>query len=286
MKTAKIFLTSLVILFILPLSIFFYSRYIEPNRLVVNHLELESEFIDESIKIVFFSDTHLGDFSLPNQLKRIVAKINAEDPDLVLFMGDLINYSLNPEIETSAISEALKSVKSPHGKYAVVGNHELALADQYDYTALMNQGGFDVLINDFLDVPELNVRLLGLDDDYLGEPDRNLPDSANKEAYNLLMTHEPDIVDELNLDQIQLVLAGHTHGGQVSIPFLKNQVLPSGGKNYLKGLYSLGDKKQTTLFVTKGIGMTKLPLRFMSVPEIVSISISPLLPNSDHELSP
>lgn len=286
MKTAKIFLISLVILFILPLSIFFYSRYIEPNLLVVNRLELASESIDESIKIIFFSDTHLGDFSLPNQLKRIVAKINAEDPDLVLFMGDLINYSPNLAIDTSSISKALKNIESRYGKYAVVGNHELALADQYDYTALMNQGGFNVLINDFLDIPDLNVRLLGLDDDYLGEPDHHLPDSANRESYNLLMTHEPDIVDELNLDQIQLVLAGHTHGGQISIPFLKNQVLPSGGKNYLKGLYPLGNKKQTTLFVTKGTGMTKLPLRFMSIPEIVSIEINPLLPSSDHKLSP
>lgn len=286
MKKTKIFLISFIILFVLPLFIFFYSYYIEPNLLVVNRLELESESIDESIKIVFFSDTHLGDFSLPNQLNRIVAKINAEDPDLVLFMGDLINYSPNLAIDTSSISKALKNIESQHGKYAVVGNHELALANQYDYTNLMNQGDFDVLINDFIDIPELNVRLLGLDDDYLGQPDHHLPGSANRESYNLLMTHEPDIVDELNLDPIQLVLAGHTHGGQIAIPFLKNQVLPSGGENYLKGLYRLGDDKQTSLFVTKGTGMTTLPLRFMSVPELVSIEINPFLPSSDHELTP
>ncbi len=279
MKIIKIFLYTFAILLILLFSIFIYSRYLEPSLLMVKRLELESEFVDETIKIVFFSDTHLGEFSPPNQLNKLVNKINAENPDLVLFMGDLINYSPNLEINTSLISETLKSIQSSYGKYAVVGNHELALENQYNYSDLMSQGDFNVLINDFLDFPDLNLRLLGLDDDYLGKPDINLSNSATKESYNLLMTHEPDIVDEMNLDDIQLVLAGHTHGGQISIPFLTDRILPMGGQNYLKGLYSVGPNQQTNLFVSKGIGMTKLPLRFMNVPEIVSIEIKAKTPN-------
>lgn len=84
----------------------------------------------------------------------------------------------------------------------------------------------------------------------------------------------PDIVDEMDINGIQLVLAGHTHGGQISIPLLTEENLPLGGKKYIKGLFTIGINGQTDLFVTKGIGMTELPLRFLNVPEIVSIQVS------------
>lgn len=275
MKILKFFLITIAILVILLLSIYIYSRYIEPNQLIVKRVELESALIDKPIKIIFFTDTHIGEFTNPNQLNRIVDKINIEKADLVLFMGDLINYAPSLQVNIEAVSESLKNIQSNHGKYAVVGNHELALWDQYDYLDVMNQGDFQVLINDWLDIPDINLRLLGLDDDYLGKPDTELADSAREGSYNLLMTHEPDVIDEMDLNNIQLALAGHTHGGQVSIPFLTGLIRPTGGQNYLKGLYSVGSNKDTKLFVSKGTGMTKLPLRFMNVPEIVSIEIKP-----------
>jgi len=118
------------------------------------------------------------------------------------------------------------------------------------------------------------VRLLGLDDYSNGSPDLDLGYKALDGAYNILMTHEPDVVDEMDIDGIQLALAGHTHGGQISIPLLTERILPSGGKKYVKGLYAIGSNGQTDLFVTRGIGMTDLPFRFMSVPEIVSLEIN------------
>lgn len=275
MKLLKFFLMTLALFFILILSIYLYSRYIEPNQLIVKRVTLESDRIDKSIKVVLFSDTHLGEFSQANQLDKIVTKINVENADLVLFMGDLINYTPNIDINASSVSESLKKIQASSGKYAVVGNHEIALADQYDYTDLMNQGEFEVLINDYLDIPELNIRLLGIDDAYRGQPDKKITAFASDQAYNLLMTHEPDIIDDMDLENIQLVLAGHTHGGQIAIPFLTDKILPIGGRNYLKGLYSVGAEKQTHLFVSKGIGMSQLPLRFMNLPEIVSIEIRP-----------
>ena len=81
----------------------------------------------------------------------------------------------------------------------------------------------------------------------------------------------------MDLTAVPLVLAGHTHGGQISLPYLTEQILPANGKKYIKGLYTIGSADQTKLFVTKGTGMTKLPFRFMNVPEIVSIEISPAL---------
>lgn len=275
MKLGKFLLLTTFTLATILVGSYLYARYIEPNLLMVNREKLESSNLQTPLKIVFFGDTHLGEFNDNDQLDRIVTKINAEKPDLVIFTGDLIgstgDFTVNPE----AIAQSLAKIQTTYGKVAVMGNHEYALLDEYNYTDLMNAGGFTVLVDDWLDISELNVRLLGLDDVYRGNPDANLTDEAFDGSYNILITHEPDIVDKMASDQVQLVLAGHTHGGQISLPYLTEKILPTNGKKYVKGLYTIGSAGQTKLFVTKGTGMTKLPFRFMNIPEIVAIEVSP-----------
>jgi len=275
MKLGKLLLITTITLTTIIVGGYIYSRYVEPSLLIVNREKLENSKLEAPLKLVFFGDTHLGEFNDNDQLDRIVAKINAENPDLVIFTGDLIgstkNFSVNPE----EISLGLSKINATYGKVAVMGNHEYALIDNYNYEDLMNAAGFEVLVNDWLDIPELNVRLLGLDDVYRGNPDIDLTDEALENSYNILLTHEPDIVDEMNIDAVQLVLAGHTHGGQITLPYLTEMILPANGKKYVKGLFVIGNQGQTSLFVTKGTGMTKLPFRFMNVPEIVAIEVSP-----------
>lgn len=275
MKLGKFLLLTTFTLATILVGSYLYARYVEPNLLMVNREKLESNYLQAPLKIVFFGDTHLGEFDDNNQLDRIVEKISAENPDLVIFTGDLIGstgaFTVNPE----AIAQSLAKIQATYGKVAVMGNHEYALLDQYSYEDLMNAGGFAVLVDDWLDISELNVRLLGLDDVYRGNPDTTLTKEALDGAYNILITHEPDIVDEMDSDAVQLVLAGHTHGGQISLPYLTEKILPANGKKYVKGLYPVGSAGQTSLFVTKGTGMTKLPFRFMNVPEIVAIEVSP-----------
>ena len=274
MKVLQFFLTGLIIFAFLILSGYIYARYIEPNLLVVTTEKLESSEVEAPLKIVFFGDTHFGELYDVSQLDRIVKKINEENPDIVIFTGDLIgatgHFTGNPD----RISQGLDQIKANYGKYAVFGNHEYALLKTYDYNGIMKAGGFEVLVNDWLDISKINVRLLGLDDYTLGSPDRDLGEKALDGAYNILMTHEPDIVDEMDVNGIQLVLAGHTHGGQISIPLLTERNLPLGGKKYIKGLFTIGTNGQTDLFVTKGIGMTELPFRFLNIPEIVSLEIN------------
>ncbi|WP_373483193.1 metallophosphoesterase [Acetobacterium sp.] len=275
MKFGKFLLLTTITLTAILVGCYPYARYVEPNLLMVNREKLESSRIEAPLKIVFFGDTHLGEFSDNGQLDRIITKINAENADLVIFTGDLIGSSRNFTVNPEAIAQNLAKIQATYGKVAVMGNHEYALLDHYNYEDLMNAAGFEVLVNDWLDISKLNVRLLGLDDVYRGNPDINLTDEALDGAYNILLTHEPDIVDEMNSDAVQLVLAGHTHGGQISLPYLTEKILPANGKKYVKGLFVIGIEGQTNLFVTKGTGMTKLPFRFMNVPEIVSIEVSP-----------
>jgi hypothetical protein len=256
MKFGKFLLITTITLASLLVGCYPYARYIEPNLLMVNREKLVSSKLEAPLKIVFFGDTHLGEFNDNGQLEQIVTKINAENADLVVFTGDLIGSSGDFTVNPDTIAQSLAEIHATYGKVAVIGNHEYALLDQYNYSDLMNAAGFEVLINDWLDISELN-------------PDLNLTDAARDGAYNILLTHEPDIVDDMNSDAVQLVLAGHTHGGQISLPYLTEKILPANGKKYVKGLYAIGSQGQTNLFVTKGTGMTKLPFRFLNVPEIV-----------------
>ena len=275
MKFGKFLLLTTITLTAILVGCYPYARYIEPNLLMVNREKLHSSRLEAPLKIVFFGDTHLGEFNDNDQLDRIVTKINAENADLVIFTGDLIDAGGDFTVNPDEIIQSLTKIQTTYGKVAVIGNHEYALMDQYNYEDLMNAAGFEVLINDWLDISERKVRLLGIDDVYRGNPDLALTDLALGDGYNILLTHEPDIVDELNSDAVQLVLAGHTHGGQISLPYLTEKILPANGKKYVKGLFAIGSQGQTKLFVTKGTGMTKLPFRFLNVPEIVSIEISP-----------
>lgn len=275
MKALKFLLKTTIVFVILISAMYIYPRYIEPSLLVVTTQKLESSVIEKPLKIVFFGDTHFGELYDVSQLDWIVKKINAQNPDIVIFTGDLISSSGNFTGNPDRISQGLDQIQAPYGKYAVFGNNDIALLDSLDYEALMKAGGFQVLVNDWMDIPEINTRLMGIDDYYLGTPDQYLGDDTLDGAYNILMTHEPDYVDEMNVEEIQLILAGHTHGGQISIPYLTEKMLPIGGEKYIKGLFILGRNAQTDLFVTRGIGMTQLPFRFMNVPEIVSIEVTP-----------
>ena len=205
MKSGKFLLLTTFTLATILVGSYLYARYIEPNLLIVNREKLESSYLQAPLKIVFFGDTHLGEFNDNDQLDRIVAKINAENPDLVIFTGDLIGSSGDFTADPEAIAQSLGQIQATYAKVAVIGNHEYALLDQYNYEYLMEAGGFTVLVDDWLDITELNVRLLGLDDVYRGNPDTTLTDEALDGSYNILITHEPDIVDKMASDQVQLV---------------------------------------------------------------------------------
>lgn len=275
MKFGKFLLLASITLTTIVVGGYLYARYVEPNLLMVNREKLENSKLEAPLKIVFFGDTHIGEFNDHDQLDRIIEKINAENADLVIFTGDLIGSTGKFSVDPDAISQSLARINATYGKVAVTGNHEYALFRKYNYENLMRAAGFTVLINDWLDISELNVRLLGLDDAFRGDPDLNLTDEVLVGSYNILLTHEPDIVDEMDIDAVELVLAGHTHGGQISLPYLTEKILPTYGKKYVQGLLAIGSQGQTDLFVTKGTGMTKLPFRFMNVPEIVAIEIVP-----------
>lgn len=269
-KTIKITILIIIIIFI-------YARFIEPNLLIVKTVDINSTTnVDtNNIKIVLFSDTHFGEFYVEEKLENIVNKINDQDADIVIFGGDLMDsyYRSPPDIDY--IKTYFKKIESKIGNYSVYGNHDYGGGAVKVYKNIMEGSGFTLLKNEIktIDIDDVKINIIGLDDYLLGKPDKNILNGIEKNHYNILVSHAPDLVDELNFDDINLVLSGHTHGGQVNIPFITEKVLPLGGKKYIKGIFDFDNDIKTKLYVTSGIGLTKINFRFLNIPEIITLNV-------------
>lgn len=266
-KVLKISILALII-------VFAYAAFVEPNLIVTKNINFKSDKID-NIKIVFFSDTHFGNNMYPeNKLEDIVNKINSQNPDIVIFGGDLMDsyYKSPPNIEY--IQSKFKEIDAKYGKYSVYGNHDYGGGAERVYKNLMKESDFIILKNDSTIIDTIGVRLIGLDDYLLGSPDIGLLNNIEDDYYNILISHAPDLIDLLNVNKINFILSGHTHGGQVSVPILTKKILPPGGRNYIKGKFDLDNDIKTRFYVTSGMGTTQIKLRFLNIPEIVTFDIS------------
>lgn len=259
--------------------IFMYARYIEPELLVVKEVALKAQSLqlNEPLKIVQCSDLHLGpDYDMAH-LERLVEKINTLEPDFIIFTGDLIddNTSFTDTDETIAI---LNKLSANLGKYAVIGNHDYGGNGIKRYKKIMQNTGFDLLINESKQVILKNnkvLNIIGLDDVRFGKV--NIPqamNNINQEDYNIVLCHEPDIADEVATYPIDLQLSGHSHGGQVRVPFKGAILTPPKGKKYIKGMYNIAGNSRMKLYVNVGIGTSQQRFRFACLPELTVINLN------------
>lgn len=271
MKKLRIFGSILAILLVVAGGFYIYARYIEPNRLIIQTQEYQAN-VKEELVVVHFTDTHFKEDYPAEKAKDLVELINKQKPDIVIFSGDLIdNYATYP-IVAKQLPEYLKNIEATYGKYAVYGNHDYGGGAVRVYEELMRESGFEVLKNETREIPEAGVAVIGIDDFLFGKGDVTYS-KQDVQPYQIMVLHEPDFLNQMNLDAIDLILAGHTHGGQVYIPFLNLKFLPAGGQLYRKGLYALSDT--SNLYVSSGIGTTFMTLRFQNPPEIIVHRIQP-----------
>lgn len=230
-----------------------WSRFVEPNVLVVRTTVIPAP-IDLNIALV--ADVHIGTFTRTGKLRQMVDKLNAMHVDLVLFAGDL---TYDPPRDLRAALAPLRHLNKP--MYAVLGNHDVQLpgpplqARIYDALA-----GSPVIFIEHrvLDFP--NFRLAGLYDYWSARDDtaflRTLPHGKSL----LVLMHQPHSLRELRGVDFALAMAGHTHGGQIYIPGLTQAVFKADRDEiYIDGYY---DTPTGKLFVTRGVGVTGVPLRF------------------------
>ena len=253
-----------------------YAYKIEPYRLRQSEFSLSGEFSKSaarSFTIVLFGDTHFGFCYSPDQFEKAAEKIRLLEPDLIVFTGDLVDDLNTYSGDFSEIEEVLAALPAKYGKFAVHGNHDYALSGKPVYVEIMEAGGFTVLTNETALIPELNTVIYGIDDCLIGNGNPDILLGADARYFNLVLCHEPDFFDAFSSHPISLMLSGHTHGGQVRLPFgLTDRFLPPYGQTYISGLYQ---NPGCTLYVTNGLGTTKLPLRFGAVPEITVLRIVP-----------
>jgi uncharacterized protein len=238
---------------------------IEAQSIRVEHLEIKTGKLPQGIdrlKIAQISDVHLGLINGKNRLQRILDLIRAEQPDVLVATGDLVDGDM---AKNGEIHELFKQIQPRFGKYAVTGNHEFyAGLDQALET--ITRSGFNVLRGEAVSIGGLNI--VGIDDPTAGSvPDQaSLLASAGKGLFTLYLKHRPEVPEETR-GLFDLQLSGHTHRGQI-FPFslVTGIVYPM-----QDGLYDLG--KGSMLYTSRGSGTWGPPMRVLSPPEVTIIEL-------------
>jgi len=242
-------------------SLAIYATEIEPAWIEVTHYTLAAP-ISPPLKIAHLTDLHTRELGRPE--RRLLALLEEEKPDIIVITGD----TTHDEASTEDARPLLERLHAPLGVWAVPGNWELWRLTE-DPQVFFRSLGIHYLINQSEPLRE-GLWLVGLDDPRAGAPDPALAFAAVPlGAYTITLAHAPVILDRL-AGGTNLVLAGHTHGGQVRLPFCPPLWLPQGSGGYVQGWYR---KSGTAMYVSRGIGMSVLPVRFLSRPELAIITL-------------
>ena len=253
-----------------------YARFIEPNMLQVRDVAIQSPRIAaeaEDFKIAVFGDTHFGDYYTTKDFDQLLEEIKKIEPDMVFFTGDLIDHYNLYTGDVGVISDKLSQIDAPYGKYTVFGNHDYGGGAENEYPSIMEAGGFTVLKNQYYAIQELGIAVIGIDDMIIGYGDPSVASWGRPDYFNIIIAHEPDLADQILDYNADLMIAGHTHGRQINLKFFDDYILPPYGKNYISGLHGFDNERKTQLYVNSGVGMTKLPYRFLSPPELTCITL-------------
>ncbi len=225
---------------------------------------------NREIKLVHFTDVHLAGRNSYKLLEQTVAKIEAQRPDIVLFTGDMIDTATGRFKGEGMAGFLLSRIKAPLGKYAVIGNHEYEHGTLDQYQSIMDKGGFTILKNQKINICE-NIAVFGVDDMSVGygSPQETFT-SVNHSQLNITLCHEPDVAREIFDLGGDMVFSGHSHWGQIRLPYFIDLAMPPLCYEFSKGQYQQGDK---IVYVGAGIGTTRIPMRFMAPPSIMVYKI-------------
>lgn len=253
---------------------FFYAFKIEPYRIRINEYPLnEKQAGRKEFKIVQISDLHIKEDFTAQNLDKVVKKINELHPDIVLFTGDLYDHYAQYHDDENIIAE-LKKIEAKYDKIAIWGNRDYGGGAARQYKSILDQSGFTLLKNEHRTVTLDNgkqIAFTGLDDSMLGKPKLPDPKTIGHSDFQILLTHEPDAAEEYLQERHDIVFSGHSHGGQINIPFLpainrRAVAMTSLSTKYSGGMYPLNGHQK--LYVNTGIGTTHISARFGVVPEI------------------
>ncbi len=257
-----------------------YGFFVEPKMLVLRKVEISAERWDgPPVRIALVSDFHIGGMHVnAKRVAKVVRKVNEQAPDIIVITGDFVNghhayveWEISDRERLEQGLMALGKLSAPLGVYAALGNHDGYYGPRH-VDEVLTKAGLTVLENEYqiLQPNGTNFCLVGLADYLTGKEDRHVSDGCAREDNVIAIMHSPDSFQFLP-SSTALALAGHTHGGQINLPFKeKDARLKKIGNQYAYGSIKFGD---IPTYITAGIGTSILPARFRAPPEIVMITL-------------
>lgn len=256
---------------------YIYARHIEPAKLVTKSYTLTSERLPKSfhgLKIVQFSDLHLGYHYSIRKLRRLVRHIQEQKADVIVFTGDFADRPIRLKWKQEIV-DCLTTLQAPFGKYWIYGNHDYRDESEAIVAKYMEAGGFTALHNTatFLKRGQEHIVLAGIDDVIRSTPNLHAATRhSDEDSFTILLAHEPDLAENVRHLPVDVQLSGHSHGGQVRIPFYGEVIVPPYGRRYVDSHYEIGSRP-LHVFVSRGVGTTRMPIRFACPPEISILTL-------------
>lgn len=258
-----------------------YSKYIGTKGLSVKEYKITDKNISDNfhgIKMVHLSDFHYGITIGKKDLLKIVTKVNSLHPDIIVLTGDLFDKNIDlEEKEIDFIVSSLGKMNATMGKFAISGENDTG---HKEWERTITDSGF-INLNDSFDLLYKDdytpLIISGISSNLKNK--KNIQDKVStsmKEIdtynqthvapmYSILLMHEPDYVENIDTRYYNLIVAGHSHGGQIAIPILQQFFLPNGSKNYYNAHYKVA---KSDLYISSGLGTTEMDYRFGSKPSI------------------
>jgi uncharacterized protein len=265
-------LRALTLAFIFVFCSWSYVHAIEPNWLDLHTVDLTLPHLSkefEGYKIVQLTDIHADRWMTEERLSRIVEEVNRQNPDLIALTGDYVtraSETYGPNLK------AFRNLKAKDGSLAVLGNHD-HWSDPKILVGILQEVGITVLHNEVKSIDRQGTKLniAGVGDIWAQQQDlAKVILALPNQGAAIMLAHEPDYADETApTKRFDLQLSGHSHGGQVHIPFMK-RVLPPLGRLYPAGQYQVGDMIQYT---SRGIGVAGLRVRLNCRPEVTILRL-------------
>lgn len=260
-----------ILFLLISISIVILITRLHAHHIIIKHYNFESQKIKTDCKICFVSDFHYTHYLSEKHYLKMLKYVNECQPDIVIFGGDYIHRKENAKKQDAQhFIELLAKINAPY-KIGILGNHDKDNFDDMFWEQLFSQNNMPLLINEQKNISDLGINIIGVDDYKRGH-------SEIKEAltsdFQLLLTHNPDFVETIDISQFDLVLSGHLHGGQATLgfntyPFLQIFKLSKYGLKYRHG--NVGNDQYNHIS-TSGVG-AHFGVRFCVYPEVVCVSL-------------